>query len=219
MTEEMKETWRLPENFFKENPLDTPVTAGHLLHFQMQTLMEDDIDDILNRAVGQNFSDNRRGQYLAEQDAINALSSPEDLVRFMKKETDPVNRNLLCKKALDMGDDAATLITERMMRIGIDSFIETAVLILSRSDEKHIDAVAENFLKYRNAYARTAATVLLAYRGRQEALEDIYEEYRELTRSHDEDKQRLSESVLYSIYIMTGRIDAFDEEDLKKLKC
>lgn len=202
MAEGMEKEWSLPEGFFEKNPLSALLTAGAMQYFQMQILFDDEVRNLMDEQVTANFGEKRTAEYKEERAAIEALSDPEETVRFMKKSIDPVNRTALVRKAVGMGDEAAELITKRLQRSGIDVFIETAMLVLSRADEKYIDSVAENFRRYSNGYARASATVLLAYRERRDALESIYREYCDFRRREDEESRMSAQTVLFSICVL-----------------
>ena len=157
------------------------------------------------------FDEARKETMQIEKEAIERLSTPEEVVRFMRKQIEISNRDFLCRKAVSMGGELWSLITDKLMKNGIDTFIECAVLILSRAEEVYIDRIAVEFPQFRNSYARAEATVLLAYRGRKDALKSIYDEYTELSHSKDPEIYRLSQTVLYSIYMLTGIAERLQE--------
>ena len=59
----------------------------------------------------------------------------------------------------------------------------------------------------------------MAYRGRKDALISIYDEYTELSRSKDPEIYRLSQTVLYSIYMLTGKMEdmKIDTDQFRRL--
>lgn len=139
----------------------------------MSSLFESDLKERIHDVVLPSFSPQREEQFLKERKEVESLSTPEELVRYMRKPLEIANRDLLCQKGVSMGGAAADLIIDKLARNGIDTFIEAAMLILSRTDEIYIDRVAKEFMNFRNKYAQTHATVLLAYRERTDALEHI----------------------------------------------
>ncbi len=198
--------WSLPKDFFDKNKSESNLpTAGELSFFQMQILVESDLHDKITEYASASFDQSRINSMDEERTAVEALSTPEELVRFMKKKIEISNRDYLCRKAIQMGDDTAALIVEKLQTNGLDRFIECAMLILSRADDKYIDQVAEGFRQFRNGYARTQAAVLLAYRDRTDALKSIYDEYMQMVRSNDPDDRRNADSIRFAIHVLAEK--------------
>ena len=198
--------WSLPGDFFDKNQKENNLpTAGELSFFQMEILFNGGLNNVITEYVSTVLDPDRIEEIEERMIAIDALSTPEELIRAMKKKLDPANREHLCRKALEMGADAAEMIIGKLRTNGLDRFIECAMLVLSRADDKYIDQVAEEFRQFRNSYARTQAAVLLAYRERKDALKSIYDEYMQMTLSSDPDDRRNAESVLFAIHILAEK--------------
>ncbi len=204
--------WKLPDDFYEKHPFDNEMTVGHLSYFRMKTMFDTDLSSKMTDYLMPQLEDERKSELEKEKDYIDSLSTPDEVVNFMRKVKETSNQHYLCRKAVDMGDEVAELLTEKLDRSGLDKFIECAARVLSKADEKYIDRVAEDFPKYRNGYARTQATVLLAYRNRLDALENIYKEYISFSGSTDPEENRLADTVLFSIYIMTGHLEEFEKD-------
>ena len=67
--------------------------------------------------------------------------------------------------------------------------------------------MVKEFRQFRNGYARAQATILLAYRKRMDALKSMLEEYERFAHSRN---YELSQTVLFSMYALTGNIDGLD---------
>lgn len=206
-----KSSWSLPNKFFENNPLRTNMTVGHLSYFQMRTVFDTDLDEKISDYVYPSFDDERKQKLLEERATIEDITDPTDIIRFMRKVIDMSNRNYLCKKAIDMGGDLPDLIIDKLRTNGTDVFIECATLTLSHTDEKYIDRVANEFRQFRNGYARAQATVLLAYRNRIDALKSMYDEYIAF-RTGDYEEYKLGQTVLFSMYVVTGNMDSLDDD-------
>ena len=219
MSRAPKTGWELPVHFFRDNPIRDNLTTGELMWFQMKTVFDTDVGNMISEYVLPTFDEARKETMQLEKEAIERLSTPEEVVRFMRKQIEISNRDFLCRKAVSMGGELSSLIIDKLMKNGIDTFIECAVLILSRAEEVYIDRIAVEFPQFRNSYARAEATVLLAYRGRKDALKSIYDEYTELSRSKDPEIYRLSQTVLYSIYMLTGKTEdmKIDTDQFRRL--
>ena len=200
---DMKEAeWALPDHFFEENPLDE-MTVGHLSFFKMQ-VFGSDLNEMIADSVIPYIDKEREAIIQIEKEAIDSLSAPEELVNFMRKRIDTLSREYLCQKAVSIGGDIQGLLIDKLGRNGMDAFIESAMLVLSRANETYIDRMVKEFRQFRNGYARAQATILLAYRKREDALKSMYEEYVDFSRNQNDDN---SQTVLYSIYALTGNVD------------
>jgi len=206
----------IPESFFNEAKLPRMQTTGHLAYFQMRTLFETDLHSQIDDMVLQTFEPERRKAFQKERIEIERLSTPNELVRYMRKPIEIANRELLCRKGVEMGGEAFSLIIDKLARNGVDFFIESAMYILSQAEDVYIDRIVKEFMDFRNKYARAQATTLLAFRNRKDALEEIYSFYRELAASLEQEDQRRKETVLFSLYLLTGHADGF-KEDLDNL--
>lgn len=204
--------WKLPEDFYEKNPFDNNMTAGHLSYFRMKTMFDTDLSKKMTEELMPYMDDSRKAEMESEKILIDSLATADEVVNYMRKVKEASNERYLCRKAADMGDEVAELLIEKLNRNGMSKFIECAVQVLSRADEKYIDRVVEEFRQYRNGYARVQITILLAYRKRYDALKSMYEEYLDFSRSTDSEDVGKAESVLFSIYVLTGHLEAFEDE-------
>lgn len=204
--------WKLPEDFFEKHPFDNNMTAGHLSYFRMKTMFDTDLASKMAEHLTPHFDDDRKIELEAEKDYIDSLSTPEEIVNYMRKVKEASNQHYLCRKAADMGDEVAELLIEKLYKSGLDKFIECATRVLSKADEKYIDRMAGEFPQFRSGYARAQATVLLAYRKRYDALENMYKEYMDFLRNTDPEENSRADIVLFSVYILTGHLDEFEND-------
>ena len=214
----MSNNWKLPDDFYEKHSFDNNMTAGNLSYFRMKTLFNTDLSIKMTEELMPYMDDSRKTEMESEKRFIDSLTKADEVVNYMRKVKDTTNERYLCKKAADMGDEVAELLVDKLHRNGMSKFIECAVLVLSRADEKYIDRVVEEFQQYRNGYARVQTTVLLAYRKRHDALKSMYEEYLELSRSTNSEDSRKADIVLFSIYVLTGQLEAFEDE-INQMSC
>ena len=205
-------SWKLPDDFYEKNPFDNNMTVGHLSYFRMKTMFDTDLASKMTEHLAPHFDDDRKAELEKEKDYIDSLSTPDEVVNYMRKVKETSNQHYLCRKAVDMGDKVAELLIEKLDRSGLDKFIECATQVLSKADEKYIDRVVKDFPQFRSGYARAQTTVLLAFRKRYDALESMYKEYMDFSRSSDSEDNRRADMVLFSIYILTGHLEEFENE-------
>ena len=204
--------WKLPDDFYEKHPFDNNMTAGHLSYFRMKTMFDTDLQIKMKEELMPYIDDSRKNEMESEKKLIDSLTTADEVVNYMRKVKDTTNERYLCSKAVEMGDEVAELLVEKLHRNGMSKFIECAVQVLSRADDQYIDRVLEEFRQFRNGYARVQTTVLLAYRKRFDALKSMYEEYIDFSRSTDSEDEGKADIVLFSIYILTGHLEAFEDE-------
>ena len=100
---------QLPKHFFDENPLIEFSTAM-FTHFLMVTIKTSGFDEQVNKLTISAMEKPRHEQYLAEKEYLTNLNKPEDIVSYMRKIKEPLNRELLIKKAIEYQDDVMPLV-------------------------------------------------------------------------------------------------------------
>ena len=206
----------IPKSFFAGAERTNLLTTCHLAYFQMKSLFKADLHSMMNDVVLSLSDPERKEAFQKGKVEIETLSTPEDLFRLMRGPIGISQRDLLCRKGVEMGGSVADMIIDKLARNGNDRFIECAMLILSSAEEAYIDRVVKEFMSFRNAYARTQTTALLAFRNRTDALKDIYDFYCELAESSEIEAQKRADAVRFSIYLLTGHAEWF-KEDMERL--
>ena len=191
--------FQVPEEFFEKNLLKE-VSPATLSAFQMDLMFDEQVLNMMRmKSEGLN-SDQRKKQEQEDKEMIESIASVKDLVRCMQKLNDNLLRPMLVAKVNALGEEAWQEIVDRLMRSGNDTFVENAVLLLSRSDDCYIDQLEKGIKEIRQPYARSEACVLLSYRKRYTALPAIMEIYEELTASGDDKAEDDRQGALYAIY-------------------
>ena len=70
------EMWKLPEDFFRSNPMDEQINTGQLLDFQMRILLNDKINELIEDFSSSHLSSSRMQKCRDELAGIEELSSP-----------------------------------------------------------------------------------------------------------------------------------------------
>ena len=90
-----KNEFTLSEDFFERHTLSRNTTAGHISYFQMWTLYESDFDNWVNESVISSYDERRRKNFLEERTVIESLTTPDEIIRYMRKPIEISNRNYL----------------------------------------------------------------------------------------------------------------------------
>ena len=202
MSKIRKETntgYEIPQTFFDEHPLKE-VSPATLIAFQMDLMFDEEVLEMMRQASGAFVSEERKKQEEDARATIDGISTVKDLVRCMQKLNDNQLRASLVAKADELGAEAWQEVTDRLKRSGNDTFIENAILLLSRGDDSYIDQLQEGLMEIKSLYAKSGICVLLAYRKRYTALPAIMELFKELSVSGDADSENLCQGPLYAVY-------------------
>ena len=179
---------KLLDKFFKENTVssETP-TAPALAHFYIT--MENDpkanekIQETLNKAVF-TYKPEREKSSLAEKNEIESAITCEQIIRFMRRNTDPVNQHILVNKAMEFENVIVPDIIRRLKTSANDGYIETAIRILAKSKINVAEELIGYFDDMRSPYAQSMVMVVLGFKADESHIPWIIEKYNEFKRHY-----------------------------------
>lgn len=198
---------KLLDQFFQKNTLQSELpTAPALAHFYISLEKNpqdnEEIREIMNEVV---FEDQpgRKEEALAEQHEIESVTTSDQLLRFMRRHTDPVNQHILVNKAMEFEDEIVSQII-RMLKTSLnEGFIETAIRILAKSEQD----VAGKLIKYyddiRLPYAQSMVLVLLGFKADEAEIPWLIEQYEKLKRLYPDESH--CEGAYYALCEIGGR--------------
>lgn len=195
--------FRMTEEFFAKNPLKE-VSPATLSAFQMDLMFDEQVLEMMRKQAEGLNPEERKKQQREDREMIEGIATVKDLVRCMQKLNDNLLRPALPAKADELGGEAWQEITDRLMRSGNDTFVENAIVLLSRADDSYIDQIERGLKEIRQPYAKSEACVLLSCRKRYTALPTIMEIYGEFAASSDEEAEDLCQGPLYALYRLMG---------------
>ena len=170
---------QLPKHFFEDHPLKV-ISAAKLTHIEMITFTMPDLCDEINGVIVSAMEKPRYEQYMAEKDYIMNLNRAEEIVSYMRKLKNPVNRDLLIQKALDYQDDVLPLVLKKICTSGHDVFIERTAVLIANADEKYTKQLYDIFPDIRNAYARSELCIVFGVRKKVEYTQLLMEQFRRI---------------------------------------
>lgn len=153
----------IPKSFYKQNVPDQLSTA-QLAEFRIKTLMIDELENLINTTVESKISQERRDIVESEKQEIESITSPDALISVMRKHTEMINTNLMCKKALSNQPLYMPVIVDRLERNMQDKFIERAGEILYNADEQYLRQLADDYKNIRSPYAQAMVCLLIGMR-------------------------------------------------------
>lgn len=196
----MSKKIKIPNQFWKQNPLEA-MSSAQISYFSMRIFPADEINEAMLEIASPHIPLERQTEINAELQEIASLDSGAAVVKFMRHEYDIVNRNTLCKKALEMQEDVMPLVLRRFQTSVQTVFIETAAMIFSHCDTVYAVKLREIYPDIRDPYARSIASLALAVQGDEEAVPLLLWEYERLRREYpDENYDQGPLLALYSLY-------------------
>jgi len=189
------------KSFFKQNPLDK-ISTAIIADFSLSTLFNDELNAEIEKIVNGQIEDERKAQILADKDAVERLSSGEDVVAYMRKKHDNLADPLFCKKAMTLEAEAAPLIVNRYKTTAQDRFIELAFRILAKADKKYAEQLFREYKEIRNPYAQAMACLLFGEQEMKVAVPLLMKEYKRFKQSYP--KESFNQAPLLALYILYG---------------
>ena len=179
---------KLLKKFFKENITnsETP-TAPAFAHFYI--LMESNpesnekIQNTINEAVFK-YQPERQEEASVERDEIEAATTHEEIIRFMRRHTDPVNQHILINKAMKFENEIVPEIIRRLKTSLNDGFIETSIRILAKSKIDVTKELLGYFDNMNSPYAQSMVMVLLGFKADESYIPWFIKKYAELKKNY-----------------------------------
>lgn len=193
---------KLPEDFFKKNPLKK-LSAAVIADYGAKIEFIDEIIDKINDNVSASMTDERRFQMEQDKQEIALLTTGEDIERYMRKKHDVLANPLLYKKALSLIDGAAPHIIRRYKTTAQDTFIELAFRILVHADKRYTEELFTAYRDIRNPYAQAMACLLFGEHDMKSSVSLLAKEYKRFQTEYP--GESFDQFPLLGLYILFGK--------------
>ena len=199
---------KLLDRFFKESEVkedevpSAPAFAHFYLTLENNPEANEKIQETLNEAVLKEKPE-REKEALAEKAEIESATSSEQLVRIMRRNTDPLNQHILVDKAMEFEDEIIPDIVKRLKTSLNDGFIETAIRILTKSKKNVADELIGCFDDIRNPYAQSMILVMLGFKADEARIPWFIEKFKELKMRYP--NESYCEGAYYALWEMESR--------------
>lgn len=194
---------QLPKHFLEDNPL-ADISAALLTHFRMLTITMSELNKEIGEMVVPGMEKTRYDQYTAERECIMSLKNAEDIVLYMRKVKDPVNNDLLIRKAIANQDNVMPLVLKRICKSGHDVFIENTAILIANADIKYTEEVYTIFPEIRNAYARSELCIVFGVKKKTEYTQLLMEQFRKIKEERpDKDYEQ---GPLLALHLLYGKM-------------
>ena len=197
----------LLKQFFKENTTQSDIpSAAALAHFYLSIQDNPEANEKLRAVMDETiFSEQpgRKAKVFEERHEIEAVATCEQIIRLMRRHTDPMNQHVLVNRALMFEDEIVPELT-RMLKMSLNTgFIETAIRVLAKSKKDISDELIRDFDDIRYPYAQSMVLVVLGYKADEAYVAWLIDKYDKLKRLYPD--QSYCEGAYYALCEIDNR--------------
>ena len=193
-------TQRLPNSFFRENPLKE-LSAAMLAYANASMTRADDTKAELAKTVAA-YIDDRAARVARERQQIEQTNDPAALIDLMRK-CDILNDHALSERVAAHAEQTMPLLLKKYCTCLQDEFIELANLALMRSDLCYTQALRELYPQLRAPYAQAHACLTFGMQDMTQEIPFLLEQYRRFQRDYP--TEDFSQFPLLALYLLHGR--------------
>ena len=198
---------QLLNKFFKENTVKKNIpTAQAIAHFHIELEnnpeANEKIQGLFNEEIFKS-QPKREEKVLAEKNEIESATTYEQIINFMRRDTDPMNRNVLINKAMEFENDIVPDILKRLKTSLNDGFTETAIRVLAKSGKDIVEELIGYFDDIRNPYAQSMVLVLLGFKTDETHIPWFIKQYDKLKKLYP--NETYCEGAYYALYEIENR--------------
>jgi len=194
----MKYKYLFTKKFCNENPRDE-YKAQSIAGFIIK-LYGSDAEDMINQIAKEDLSEERLVSSEHEAKIIAGLDNAGDVIRYMRKSIDPLNRRAFLNKILLFEEEILPDVIEKIKKSGNDYYIESATQLLSLSENNYSVKLMDIFDDIKNSYAQSMMLVVIGFKGDEEVIPWMFDKYFKYKNSSYDDGDRAQ-----------GALIAFDE--------
>lgn len=184
----------LPNRYFKEHPIDN--RSGAYLMYAMNAN-----EDVMSRIRKIKEEHVHVDDDQAELEKVIAeMEDPAELFRFMRKELDGCNGEVLRDRLLNFESEMTPLIREKLLTSKNERFIDNAAFFLIRCEEDPGDWILENYDKVQDPFARSMMCLTLGFWGEEKYTDFLVAQEEELSREYP--GKKLEQGPLIALYML-----------------
>jgi hypothetical protein len=195
----MNEKFNL-DRFLKQNPLHDNSAAR--LQYTLLTYpeLENKMHTML-KEKGMETDDMRR-----DRDLIQKETDPEALLRWMRRDIAGSNKELLCRKLLEMEDAVLPVIQRRILTSIVDVYVENALRFFVRAKTDCSYWIVSHFHEIRNPYVQSTVCLALGFRAGADIIPWLIQQYESLKARYP--SESFCEGPLMALHELKARFGA-----------
>ena len=196
---------RLPNSFFRENPLDE-TSAAMLAYAKICFEQSDAFSHEIDRLVSKHINEDRAVRIAQERQQIDQTDDPAVWIDMMRR-CDITNHKQLSEKIAANAERSMPLLLKKYGTCLQDGFIELANLVLACSDVCYTRKLRELYPQIRAPYAQAHACLTFGIQGLTQEIPFLLEQYRRFQRDYP--TESFSQFPLLALYLLHGKAPDF----------
>lgn len=192
---------RLPNSFFRENPLKE-LSAAMCAYANAFITRADNVKAEMEKTVEAYIEDDRAARVARERQQIEQADDPAALIDLMRK-CDLLNSRVLSAKIAAHAEQTMPLLLRKYCTSLQAEFIELANLVLMRSDLCYTQALRELYPQIRAPYAQAHACLTFGIRDMTQEIPFLLEQYRRFQRDYP--AESYAQFPLLALYLLHGK--------------
>ncbi len=193
---------RLPNSFFKENPLKE-LSAANIAYSTITLLTREGLTQQLMDVVAEYGDSSRKEMIQQERQRIEHTDDPTELTELMRKKHDFLNRRMLCNKVIALQEQTMPLVLKRYRTCALNQFVEAATTTIALGEKKYAQMLREMYGDIRYPYARACACLIFGVQGMEEEIPFLLSEYRHFQQTYPE--ETYDQHPLLALYLLHGK--------------
>ena len=170
--------YKLSKKFFEKHKI-SKLSAANIFYFSANDTLPDLFQqfDKISKEKGLHVPD-----YSNEREVISAMTDPEIIVNYMRKNNAIANRFVMVQKVLEYEDTTMPLVLMRYLTSALDNYIEIAAHCFLKNDVRYTIELRKKYSEIRNPYAKAVACLVFAMRGMDEEIDFLFEEFEKMSK-------------------------------------
>ena len=164
----MKNTISINKKDVKEFLNTHPLKEFSAARFEYSIHVYSDFENSVAKMVEDEF--NLSEQDLIDLETVENISSPEELLRFMRKPVCLPAKNRLRKKLLENENAMMPLIKEKCIRNLQDVFIENALDFFITSKSNESEWILDSYSEFQSEYLKSMFCLVIGFRGELDSI-------------------------------------------------
>ena len=170
-------TTRELKKFLRDHPPKNGISVADLADFQFRILLLDNLNNEMDGISSRMLTPERLAEGKEAEKRIAAITTPEEILREMRKSHTLSNLASLAKKALQMQDEVMQLILDTYRKTRHTIFTENASKLLANADTKYTEELVGCYKDIWHPYAQSLACLLFGYHGFMDTIPLLLSEY------------------------------------------
>ena len=188
-------TAKLPQEYLDENRIE--YTEAPYTTYMLET----------DETVKAELAERLEAEYQSPEDKeiteiLENIATPDDFFKWMRKELNGRNRDLLQRRMLENEDLLTEMIKKRALTNMLDDFVESATHFFINCQADPCPWIIENYDRMRNPYTQSMMCLVLGFRGDESHIDFLLKQAYDLMNKFPEES--FDQGPIVALYMIGG---------------